>query len=368
VSTLRIGAGRYVIYAWPALLLFAAIALVALGSFLADLVFAVHPRVRTALRAAPAVLAVGYTAFALMRVEPYPLDYFDELVGGPAGVAASKLFEVPWWGEGNLAAVRALDTNAPQGARVHLNLWPKHVLEHLRDDLVLVEDPALADYDLVSHLQYFATPAPGCTLESSVQVAGAPLVDTYRCPRANPTQLGFASMHDPSKVDEAILHFQDALKLDPHDPGAVFGLGWAAQTKGDVGRAESLYQQAAAGAARANDADTEYFARFNLGTLYLQRGSSDKAADALRGALVAADRAPERFADAIWQVWANLGAALAASGHASEARAAFEHALALKPGEPSVTAALARLTAAAAPSDAGADATSSAPRGAPPRR
>ncbi|MGO8994439.1 MAG: ArnT family glycosyltransferase [Polyangiaceae bacterium] len=84
-NTLRIGAGRYVIQAWPALLLFAAIALVALGDFLASLAFDLPKSGRALLRASPAVLAIAYTFVALARVEPYPLDYFDEIVGGPSG-------------------------------------------------------------------------------------------------------------------------------------------------------------------------------------------------------------------------------------------------------------------------------------------
>jgi len=102
-------------------------------------------------------------------------------VGGPAGVAARRTFEVPWWGEGNLAAVRALDETAPQGARVFLALWPKHVVARLRDDLVPVSDRASADYVLVSRLQYFERSPAGCALVHTVAAEGAPLVDTYRC-------------------------------------------------------------------------------------------------------------------------------------------------------------------------------------------
>ena len=116
VSTLRIGAGRYMIQSWPALLLFAALALVALGEVARDFApFFARAWARTALAALPAAFAVVYTGVALARVDPYPLDYFDELVGGPSGVAARKMFEVPWWGEGNLAAMTALTRRLPRG-------------------------------------------------------------------------------------------------------------------------------------------------------------------------------------------------------------------------------------------------------------
>jgi hypothetical protein len=173
-----------VIQAWPALLIFAAIALVALGEMVANLAIVRSAWARRALEACPAILAVIYTWSALAHIEPYPLDYFDELVGGPAGVAAKRTFEIPWWGEGNRAAVQALNEKAPPGARVFLALWPKHVVARLRDDLVIAADRTSADYVLVSHLQYFERPPPAsanCTLESSVQAEGAPLVDTYRC-------------------------------------------------------------------------------------------------------------------------------------------------------------------------------------------
>ncbi len=181
LSTLRVGAGRYVDAAWPALLLFAAIALAALGDLAARGVRSRPSWVRGSLRAAPAAVAVLYVWRALARIEPYPLDYFDEIVGGAAGVAAKRTFEVPWWGEGNLAAVRRLNETAPPGARVRLALWPKHVIARLRDDLVVVPDAASADYVLLSHLQYFEQAPAGCVLESTIAAGGASLVDTYRC-------------------------------------------------------------------------------------------------------------------------------------------------------------------------------------------
>ncbi len=353
LSIVRISAGRYVVQAWHALLLFAAIALLALGDFLAGQVFARSAWVvRSARAAPPAVLAVVYTWFALARIEPYPLDYFDELVGGASGVAAKRMFEVPWWGEGNLAAVRALDESAPKGARVFLALGPKHVVARLRDDLVPVVDRASADYVLVSHLQYFEQPPSGCALESTVRADGAPLVDTYHCTPVSPAELGFAAM-TRNAPDEAVGHFREALQRDPRDPAAIFGMGWAAQAKGDLHQAETLYVQATQRAAVTGDAETEYFARFDLGTLYAQQSRNDQAVDAFRAALVVIDRAPDRFADRTWSVWLNLGRALAATGREAEAREALVRAASLRPNEPAVAEALRSL---ARPRDGGADA------------
>jgi tetratricopeptide (TPR) repeat protein len=328
-SILRIGAGRYVIQAWPALLLFAAIALVTLGDRLALLLFQLPKRARAVVAAAPAIAVTAYVAIALVRVEPYPLDYFDEIVGGPSGVAARKMFEIPWWGEGNLAAVRAINAAASHGARVHLALWPEHTLRRLRDDLVPTRDPAAADYVLVSHLQYFAAPPAGCAPIGRVEVQGAPLVDTYRCNPPSPVQAGFAAM-SRGAPDAAVPEFEKALERNPQDAAAVFGMGWATQAKGDLHAAEALYAQAIALAARSGDRDTEYFARYDLGTVYL---------------------AQARYADA---------------------RASLLGAGALRPGDPGVKDMLATVEAkslASVPSPSPPTApTSSAPPAAPPRR
>lgn len=348
--------------AGSAVMLLAAVALVAIGDGVTNVVFVATPALREGMRFLPAALGVAATAVTLARREPYPLARVD-VSGDP-------------WGEGNLAAVRALNARATHGASVHLGLQPAGSLPRLRDDLVPTDDPGLADYVLTPHPSAEET-RRGCALEASVQVAGTPLVDTFRCSRVSPTQLGFAAMHDPSRVDEAIRHFEDALQQDPHDPAATFGLGWAAQTKGDALRAEQLYLDAASGAARSHDADTEYFARFDLGTLYAQRGQEEAAVNAFRSALVVSDQAPEKFAATVWHVWQNLGNALVATGHPVEGRTALEHALALQPGEPSLVQSLAALTTPtpggdaredAGVRDAGAKTTSSAPRGVPPRR
>jgi 4-amino-4-deoxy-L-arabinose transferase-like glycosyltransferase len=296
VSTLRIGAGRYVIQAWPGLLLFAALALVALGNFAASLAFDLSKRGRALVRASPALLAVLYTALALAHVEPYPLDYFNEFVGGPAGVVKRQMFEVPWWGEGNLAAVGELNRGATKGARVRLALWPTHAIPRLRDDLVAVDDATTADYVLVSHLQYFAKAPAGCKNTGTVDVEGAPLVDSYRCSPGNPTDLGFAAM-TRGAPDEALPLFRDALQRDPRDPAALFGVGWAAQVKGNLLEAESFYVQAAARAAQTGDRNIEYFARFDLGTLYAKQGRSDDAATAFRAADALKAPAPVRSSD-----------------------------------------------------------------------
>ncbi len=352
VSTVRVGLARYVIQAWPPLLLFAALALVALGDVVADLAltfaFARRGWARFALRAAPAALAVAYTGSALAKIEPYPLDYFGEHVGGTAGVAARRTFEVPCWGEGNLAAVNALNETAPLGARVFLALWPKHVIARLRDDLVVVSERTGADYVLVSHLQYFEQAPPGCVVASTVRAGGAPLVDTYRCQVASPSQLGFAAM-GRNATDEAAAHFREARRRDPGDPAGIFGLGWVAQVKGDLPLAEALYLEAAPRAAALGDTETEYYARFDLGTAYAQEAKNEQAIDAFRATLALIERKPDRLADKTWNVLLNLGRALALGGYEPEARAALDRASSLRPNDPATRDALELLRSSAPP-------------------
>jgi len=167
---------RYVIQAWPALACLAALAAGRAGAWLAQ---TQHARWR------PLAFCVlpAYTALALLRVEPYPLDYFNAAVGGPAGVARSHAFEVAWWGEGFRDGLAYLATHAERGARVQLALEPSDAVPHLRDDLRRVSRPP-ADYVVTNHYKLSVLRPRGCALVHRVSVQGAPLVDVYRCPHA----------------------------------------------------------------------------------------------------------------------------------------------------------------------------------------
>jgi tetratricopeptide (TPR) repeat protein len=73
----------------------------------------------------------------------------------------------------------------------------------------------------------------------------------------------------------------------PQNAPALFGLGWARQAQNDLASAEALYLMAGARAMQAHDTQTEYFARYNLGTLYVRRGEVDRARSSFERALVA---------------------------------------------------------------------------------
>jgi 4-amino-4-deoxy-L-arabinose transferase-like glycosyltransferase len=316
MSHLRIGLGRYVITSWPALLLLAAVALDAAGTWLA------RRTRRPVTQLLPGTLAVLYAGIALVRVEPFPLDYFDEVVGGPRGVAASRLFEVPWWGEGGGAAVRWVNANAPQGARVRLMLWPPTEAERVRDDLVLVGEGEHADLVVVSHLQYFAKPPDGCAdVAHQVTVAGQPIIEVFRCADAGSdvsaiVGRGFAAMGRPGGADVALAAFTEALQKHPGDAGATFGMAWALQAKGDLARAEPLYVAAENAATRAGNDEIAYYAAFNRGTLYEERGEHARAVEAFRAAVATAERDPQKLGAQLPAARHDLSLALAALGDA----------------------------------------------------
>jgi hypothetical protein len=179
VSSFRQDLARYVVQSWPALLLLAALAAVALGRVMRRRL----PRpvgVAALLSVLPALVLFGDSALALASVEPYPLGYFNAAVGGPRGVARSRSFELASWGEGARAAIEWVNAEAPHGSRVHLQLTPDDTPPRLRDDLGVVPMER-ADYVVQTHYKFRARPPEGCRRVQRVEVAGAPLVDVYDC-------------------------------------------------------------------------------------------------------------------------------------------------------------------------------------------
>jgi hypothetical protein len=132
--------------------------------------------------AASAVLII-YMGVTCWRIHPYYLDYYGEQVGGPAGVARDRSFEVAWWGEGIGEAVEYINRSAAPGARVHRGcVRPSH-LTWLRGDLFSAEvhRPADADWILVYEASWRRCPLPpDARLAFEVTAQGAPLARVYR--------------------------------------------------------------------------------------------------------------------------------------------------------------------------------------------
>jgi tetratricopeptide (TPR) repeat protein len=159
------------------------------------------------------------------------------------------------------------------------------------------------------------------------------------------------NLYDKGRVDEAIVQYQDALRISPRYDDAHDNLGNALLQKGEVGKAISEYQEALsinpglAGAhynlgnalrqqGRVEEAISEYQAALkldpgmvnawnNLGLALAQNGQVDDAIQQYRKAL----EIDPRNADAC----DNLGDALAQTGQAEPAAAEFQEALKLDP-------------------------------------
>ena len=118
-------------------------------------------------------------------------------------------------------------------------------------------------------------------------------------------------------VNEAISHYQQALKIKPDYGDAHYNLGNALMRKGSVGEAISHYQQAL----QINPADAD--AHYNLGIALLQNGDIDEAMVHYRQALQINPRHAEAHN--------NLGIALFQKGSFDDAIAEFQQAIQIKP-------------------------------------
>jgi len=172
-SPVRQDGVRYILPSLVALALAAAAGIDYLVSF------ASRPR----LHAAAGAMMVLYLATACVRIHPYYLDYYGEQVGGPAGVAAHRRFEIAWWGEGVADAVDYVNANAAPGARVHKACVEPSHLTWLRGDLWAHEARRAADADwiIVYQPSWKKCPLPpDARLVHEVTAQGAPLARVYR--------------------------------------------------------------------------------------------------------------------------------------------------------------------------------------------
>jgi 4-amino-4-deoxy-L-arabinose transferase-like glycosyltransferase len=73
------------------------------------------------------LVVVGYLGYVCSRIQPFYLDYYNEVVGGPERVAEQRLFEIGWWGEGIGEAVAYVNRRAVRGAGVVRMVQPNHI-------------------------------------------------------------------------------------------------------------------------------------------------------------------------------------------------------------------------------------------------
>jgi len=120
------------------------------------------------------------------------------------------------------------------------------------------------------------------------------------------------------RVDEAIVHYQKALDTKPDYSEARNNLGNALRQKGDVNHAITLYQNAL-----QIDPDNA-FAHVNLGDILLQRKNVDEAISHFQKALEIKPR--------LAQAHYSLGNALREKGNVNGAISQFQQALQINPG------------------------------------
>lgn len=92
------------------------------------------------------VLVVGLL-YPIIIYFPYYLDYYNLALGGPKAAYEKKWFEVGWWGEGGLSAVRWINVNAPSNSVIRTDFAPRHVLPKFRGDLRLEQNFVLGNKD-----------------------------------------------------------------------------------------------------------------------------------------------------------------------------------------------------------------------------
>ena len=129
--------------------------------------------------------------------------------------------------------------------------------------------------------------------------------------------LGNALYNQQGRIDEAISHFQEAIRLKPDHADAHNNLGLAFAKKGQTDEAIRQYQEAIR--LKPDYAD----AHNNLGAALVEKGQIDEAIRLLQAAI----RLKPDYADA----HNNLGVAFARKGQIAEAIPLFQAAIRLKP-------------------------------------
>ncbi|HUB08141.1 MAG TPA: glycosyltransferase family 39 protein [Myxococcales bacterium] len=178
IPEFRQDAVRYVIQAFPALAATSAVGFFELWA----LVPSRWPKLGTPRAAwGGAAVLVAYALGACVWIHPYYLDYFNEILGGPAGIQRGRTIELSWWGEGVTNLVRWVNANAPEGARIREELAPDFDAPQLRADLTRVRGGD-ADY-LVENDFGFANergPGPGWELVHAERAGNQDIGWVYR--------------------------------------------------------------------------------------------------------------------------------------------------------------------------------------------
>lgn len=130
------------------------------------------------------VILVAYLVFVNARIYPYFLNYYNEIVGGPAGVYSKKLFALGFYGEGIKEATEYVNKIATDGQTVHFEVIPDDVpyldrprltrLDQSGADYLIINSNALSDPKKRSFID-----TAGYQEIYAVKANGAPFVWVY---------------------------------------------------------------------------------------------------------------------------------------------------------------------------------------------
>lgn len=101
-------------------------------------------------------LAILPTIVSIVRLHPYQITYFNELIGGLAGAYGS--FDLDYWGSSQKQAVFWLNRTAPAKAKVNIVMAADVAAKYLRKDLLAQlnkTDAQDADYVILLNRQSF---------------------------------------------------------------------------------------------------------------------------------------------------------------------------------------------------------------------
>ncbi len=131
---------------------------------------------------------IMYLFLVLIKISPYYLDYFNEVVGGVNTVHKNKLFQLGWWGQGTKEAATYLEKNAPKGSKIGTALFANSLLPGTNKEFLIEEYYLGKKYDYVL-VSYFNRTRLGFqdeevkknyTLIYSVKADKASLIDIYK--------------------------------------------------------------------------------------------------------------------------------------------------------------------------------------------
>lgn len=107
---------------------------------------------RTFLKSIMLIPVLLYLVLILVKISPYYLDYFNEVVGGNNFVYKNKLFQMGWWGQGIYEAASYISSHTNEKVTVALNgTQPTLVMPYYKNLTVV-------DYNKFKNADYVIVP------------------------------------------------------------------------------------------------------------------------------------------------------------------------------------------------------------------